>query len=63
MLLVSDTRPLADMVKTIVNKPIPADTSTVFAQGAGLCRSDASGEDFSMGEEEFDDPFLDIAHV
>jgi ribonuclease HI len=63
MLLASETRPLADMVKTIVNKTLPADLSMGVALNTGICHPDASGEDFSMGEEEFDDPFLDIAHV
>ena len=63
MLLVSDTRPLLDLVNTIVNKALP----TVISDGGelgsrGNCRSEASGEDFSMVGDDDDDPFLDFAH-
>ena len=62
MLLASDTRPLADIVKTIVSKTPLADLSLGVSLNTGFCH-EASGEDFSMGEEEYEDPCLDIAHV
>ena len=63
-----DTKPLLDMVSTIVDRPLPAPNRLESGRAPpsermhGTCLSEASfGEHSFFGDEE-DDPLLDIAY-
>jgi hypothetical protein len=60
MLLTCDTRPMRDLVNTIV---VPKPIDSGLAEGAqGISRMDASDDEFSLVGGDEEDPFLDFAH-